>query len=78
MSTKTAPIFRVTGLKASIAKVGKISGKNVNAVIEARVESDTITALSSVQTKGNSQTFAMESPGAWVSEISVDLVREPR
>ena len=57
---------------------GKISGKNVNAVIEARVESDTITALSSVQTKGNSQTFAMESPGAWVSEISVDLVREPR
>jgi hypothetical protein len=57
---------------------GKISGKNVNGVIKARVEGDTITALLSVQTKGNRQTFAMESPGAWVSEVSLDLVREPR
>ncbi len=57
---------------------GKISGKNVNGVIQARVEGDTITALLNVQTKGNRQTFAMESPGAWVSEVSIDLVREPR
>jgi len=57
---------------------GKISGKNANGVIEARVEGDTITALLSVQTKGNRQTFAMESPGAWVSQVSVELVREPR
>jgi len=57
---------------------GKISGKNVNGVIEARVEGDTITALLNVQTKGNRQTFAMESPGAWVSQVSIDLVREPR
>jgi hypothetical protein len=57
---------------------GKISGKNVNGVIEARVEGDTITALLSVQTKGNRQTFAMESPGASVSQVSVDLIREPR
>jgi hypothetical protein len=57
---------------------GKLSGKNVNGLIEAKVESDTITALLSVQTKGNRQTFAMESPGAWVSQVSIDLVREPR
>lgn len=57
---------------------GKISGKNVNGLIEARVEGDTITALLSVHTKGNRQTFAMESPGAWVSQVSIDLVREPR
>jgi hypothetical protein len=56
---------------------GKISGKNVNGVIEAKIESDTITALLHVQTKGNRQTFAMESPGAWVSQVSVDLVRAP-
>lgn len=56
---------------------GKISGKNVNGVIQARVEGDTITALLNVQTKGNHQTFAMESPGAWVSEVSIDLVRQP-
>ena len=57
---------------------GKISGKNVDGVIESRVEGDTITALLNVQTKGNRQTFAMQSPGAWVSEVSVDLVRDPR
>jgi hypothetical protein len=57
---------------------GKVSGKNVNGVIEAKVEGDTITALLHVRTKGDRQTFAMESPGAWVSEVSVDLVREPR
>ena len=57
---------------------GKISGKNVNGVIEAKVEGETITALLNVQTKGNRQTFAMESPGAWISQVSVDLVREPR
>jgi hypothetical protein len=57
---------------------GRISGTNVNGLIEAKIESDTITALLSVQTKGNRQTFAMESPGAWVSQVSVDLVREPR
>jgi hypothetical protein len=56
---------------------GKISGKNVNGVIQARVEGDTITALLNVQTKGNHQTFAMESPGAWISEVSIDMVRQP-
>ena len=56
---------------------GKISGKNVNGVIEARVEGDTITALLNVQTRGNHQTFAMQSPGAWISQVSVDLVRQP-
>jgi hypothetical protein len=57
---------------------GKISGKNVNGVIQAKVEGDTITALLNVQTKGNRQSFSMQSPGAWISEVSVDLVREPR
>ena len=55
---------------------GSISGKNVNGLIEAKIESQTITALLSVQTKGNRQTFTWESPGAWVSHVSVDLVRE--
>jgi hypothetical protein len=57
---------------------GKVSGQNVNGVIEAKVESDTITALLTVQTKGNHQTFVMDSPGAWVSHVSIDLVRDPR
>jgi len=53
-------------LESQYRQGGKISGKNVNGLIEAKIESDTITALLSVQTKGNRQTFAMESPGAWV------------
>ena len=56
---------------------GKVSGQNVNGLIEAKVESDTITALLTVHTKGNQQSFVMDSPGAWVSHVSIDLVRDP-
>src|SRR5882757_6065305 len=57
---------------------GKVSGQNVNGLIEAKVESDTITAFLTVHTKGNHQTFVMEAPGAWVSQVSIDLVRDAR
>jgi hypothetical protein len=57
---------------------GKVSGQNVDGVIRARVEGDTITALLTVQTKGNRQTFVMDSPGAWVSHVEIDLVRDAR
>ena len=55
---------------------GSVSGQNNNGVIEARVEGQTITALLTVRTKGNRQTFMMESPGAWISQVSIDLVRD--
>ena len=55
---------------------GSISGKNLNGLIEAKAEGETITALLTVRTKANRQTFFMESPGAWVSEVSIDLVRD--
>jgi hypothetical protein len=57
---------------------GSVSGQNVNGLIEAKVEGQTITALLTVRTKGNRQTFAMESPGAWISLVSIDLVRDTR
>jgi hypothetical protein len=57
---------------------GSVSGQNVNGVIEAKVEGQTITALLTVRTKANRQTFVMESPGAWISQVSIDLVRELR
>jgi hypothetical protein len=57
---------------------GKISGKNDNGLIEAKVESDTITALLTVRTKANRQSFVMESPGAWVSQVSINLFRDPK
>ena len=57
---------------------GKISGQNVNGLIEAKVESATIIALLTVRTNRNRQSFVMEAPGAWVSQVSIDLVRDPR
>jgi hypothetical protein len=57
---------------------GKVSGQSVNGLIEAKVESDTITALLTVRTKGGRQSFVMEAPGAWVSQVSIDLLRDPR
>jgi hypothetical protein len=57
---------------------GKVSGQNVNGLIEAKIESDTITALLTVRTKGSHQSFVMESPGAWISQVSIDLLRDPR
>jgi hypothetical protein len=57
---------------------GKVSGQNVNGLIEAKVESETIVALLTVQTKGNHQTFVMDAPGMWVSQVSIDLVRDIR
>jgi hypothetical protein len=54
---------------------GKISGQNVNGLIELKAESDTIVALLTVHTRGNRQSFVMESPGAWVSQVSIDLVK---
>jgi hypothetical protein len=57
---------------------GKVSGRNLNGLIEAKVESDTITALLTVQTEGARQTFSMESPGAWVSQVTINLVRDPK
>jgi len=47
-------------------------------VFEAKVESETIVALLTVRTKGNRQTFVMEAPGMWVSQVSIDLVRDSR
>jgi hypothetical protein len=58
---------------------GQVSGQYVNDLIEAKVEGGTITALLTVRTKGDHQSFAMEAaPGAWISEVSIDLLRNPR
>ena len=57
---------------------GRVSGQNVNGLIEAKVESATIVALLTVRTKGNHQSFVMDSPGAWVSHVSIELARDAR
>jgi hypothetical protein len=57
---------------------GKISGQSSEGLIEAKVESQTVVASLTVRTKGNRQTFEMEAPGLWVSEVQIDLVHDAR
>ena len=55
---------------------GKITGQNINDVIEARAESNTIVALLTVRTKGSHQSFVLEAPGAWVSKVAIEFARD--
>ncbi len=57
---------------------GKVSGQSSEGLIEAKVESPTVVGLLTVRTKANRQTFMMESPGLWVSQVRIDLVRDGR
>ena len=57
---------------------GKVSGQSSEGLIEAKVESQTVVASLTVRTKGNRQSFEMEAPGLWVSEVQIDLVRDAR
>ena len=57
---------------------GKIVGKNRDGNIEARIEGSTVAALVSIQTKADRQAFSMDAPGAWVSQVSIELVRAQR
>lgn len=54
---------------------GKISGRNSGGLIEARAEGDIVAALLTVKTEGSRQSFLMESPGAKVEHVSIDLHR---
>jgi hypothetical protein len=54
---------------------GKIVGKNREGNVEARIEGDTVAALVSIHTKADRQAFSMDAPGAWVSQVSIDLER---
>jgi hypothetical protein len=55
---------------------GKIVGTNSGDLIEARIEGNTVAALVTIRTKGDRQSFAMEAPGAWVSQVTIELARE--
>ena len=57
---------------------GSISGRNTGREIKARAEGDTFTALLPVKTNGHRQVFLMESPGAKVSQVSINLSQAPK
>jgi len=57
---------------------GKIVGKNKEGNIEARIEGNTVAALVNIHTKADRHAFSMDAPGAWVSQVSIELVRAQR
>jgi hypothetical protein len=57
-------------------QAGKIVGTSSKGLIEARLEGNTVAAFVTIQTKANHQTFVLEAPGAWASEVTVELDRD--
>jgi hypothetical protein len=55
---------------------GKISGTNSDGVIEARIEGETVAALVTIKTKGNHQSFVMNAPGSWLSQVAIELNKD--
>ncbi|MBH5386607.1 hypothetical protein [Bradyrhizobium diversitatis] len=57
---------------------GKVYGTNKDGLIEARIEGNTVAALVTIQTKSNHQSFLMEAPGSWVSEVAIELNKDSK
>jgi hypothetical protein len=54
---------------------GKIYGTSSDGLVQARIEGNTVAALLTIRTKANHQSFQLDAPGAWASEVSVELDR---
>ncbi|PIT05472.1 hypothetical protein TSA1_35595 [Bradyrhizobium nitroreducens] len=57
---------------------GKVYGSNKDGLIEARIEGNTVAALVTIQTRSNHQSFLMEAPGSWMSEVAIELNKDAR
>jgi hypothetical protein len=57
---------------------GRITGRATGNQLDIRAEGDTFTALVTVTTENNRQTFLLESPGSQLSEVSITLSRGSR
>lgn len=55
---------------------GKIYGTSSDGNVEARIEGNTVAAFVTIRTKANHQSFFLEAPGAWASEVTVELDRD--
>jgi hypothetical protein len=55
---------------------GKVYGTNKDGLIEARIEGNTVAALVTIQTRSNRQSFLMEAPGSWMTEVAIELNKE--
>lgn len=56
---------------------GKISGTaSDEGLIEARIEGETVAALVTIKTKGSHQSFVMDAPGSWLSQVAIELNKD--
>ncbi|MDH6258690.1 hypothetical protein [Bradyrhizobium sp. BR13661] len=55
---------------------GKVYGTNKDGLIEARIEGNTVAALVTIQTRASHQSFLMEAPGSWMSEVAIELNKD--
>lgn len=55
---------------------GKIYGTDSGDLIEARIEGATAAALVTIRTRGRRQSFAMDAPGAWLSQVQIELTKD--
>jgi len=57
---------------------GKVYGTNKDGLIEARIEGNTVAALVTIQTRSNRQSFLMEAPGSWMTEVAIELNKDAK
>jgi hypothetical protein len=57
---------------------GRITGRVSGTRLDIRADGDTFTALVTLTTQDNRQTFLLESPGSQLSEVSITLNRGSR
>ena len=57
---------------------GAITGRVAGSQIDARAESQTFTALLTLNTRGNRQSISIQSPGSEMSEVVISLTRGSR
>lgn len=57
---------------------GRIVGRASGSQLDIRAEGDTFTALVTVNTQGNRQTYVLESPGSQLDSVSITLDRAAR
>jgi hypothetical protein len=57
---------------------GRITGRAAGSRMDIRADGDTFTALVTVTTQENRQTFVLESPGSQLSDVSITLNRGTR
>ncbi len=59
-------------------QAGNIVGKTKGGDVDARIEGNTVAAFVTIHTRADRQNFSMDAPGAWVSQVAINMNRSSR